>query len=64
MTSKLTEAKRQQFFKEIEALRSSLGDILEFSKDNLVAFNGRETHNYSYHSYKYLLALGLTVKVY
>ena len=47
MTSLLTEQEKVRFYKEIETLKQSLENILEFSASNLILFNGRQTENFS-----------------
>ena len=49
MTPELTDQEKNRFINEVNALQEALENILQFSKNNLVLFNGIDTENYSYH---------------
>ena len=47
MTSTLTIQDQEKFKNDVDTLRLTLNEILEFSKDNLIAFNARTVENYA-----------------
>ncbi|MGZ3857696.1 MAG: hypothetical protein ACXVKO_15670 [Bacteriovorax sp.] len=49
MTPTLSQEEQERFLKETELLKKSLEGILEFSKSNLLFFNGVQTENFSYY---------------